>query len=211
MQLSQGQKGRNWASNTQGTLYGENLGDSIIKKWTLNNSATEYIVYRSTSLTGPWEVNGLFSQAAARTGGATEELTSDARLMDVCYKVEAIDSKGVVIETYEPICVPKFVPTQSATNARGTLYGENTGDFIILQWSLNDSAAEYFVYRSMSLNGPWAQTGRFSQGAASTGGAKVDDTPDARLMDLCYKVEAIDSKGLVIEFHEPICVPKFAP
>jgi hypothetical protein len=98
-----------------------------------------------------------------------------------------------------------------ASNAQGTLYGENAGDFIILQWNLNDSIAEYFVYRSMSLNGPWEQTGRFSQGAASTGGAKVDDTPDARLMDLCYKVEAVDSKGLVIEFYEPICVPKFAP
>jgi hypothetical protein len=94
----------------QGTLYGENLGDSIIMRWALNDSATEYIVYRSTSLTGPWEVNGRFSQAATRTGGATEELTSDARLMDLCYKVEAIDSKGLVIEFYEPICVPKFVP-----------------------------------------------------------------------------------------------------
>jgi len=79
-------------------------------RWALNDSATEYIVYRSTSLTGPWEVNGRFWQAATRTGGATEELTSDARLMDLCYKVEAIDSKGLVIEFYEPICVPKFVP-----------------------------------------------------------------------------------------------------
>jgi hypothetical protein len=100
---------------------------------------------------------------------------------------------------------------QSATNAKGTLYGENTGDFIILQWDLNDSATEYFVYRSTSLNGPWEQVGRFSQSAASTGGAKVDDTPDARLMNLCYKAEAVDSKGLVVEFYEPICVPKFAP
>jgi hypothetical protein len=100
---------------------------------------------------------------------------------------------------------------QSATNAKGTLYGENMGDYIILQWALNDSATEYFVYRSTSLNGPWEQTGRFSQGAASTGGAKVHETPDARLMDLCFKVEAIDGTGLVIEFYEPICVPKFVP
>jgi hypothetical protein len=129
--------------------------------------------------------------------------------MDLCYKVELIEAKGLVIETYEPICVPKFVPTQSATNSKGTLYGENAGDFIILQWSLNDSATEYFVYLSTSLSGPWEQTGRFSQGAARTGGAKVHETPDAKLMDLCFKVEAIDSKGLVIEFYEPICVPKF--
>src|SRR5881409_3040741 len=70
-----------WASNAKGTLYGENLGDSIILRWDLNDSATEYIVYRSTSLTGPWEVNGRFSQAAASTGGPTEELTPDARLV----------------------------------------------------------------------------------------------------------------------------------
>jgi hypothetical protein len=91
------------------------------------------------------------------------------------------------------------------------LFGENMGDFIILQWSLNDSATEYFVYRSTSPNGPSEQTGMFSQGAARTGGAKVHETPDARLMDLCFKVEAIDAKGLVIEFYEPICVPKFVP
>ena len=63
--------------------------------------------------------------------------------------------------------------TQWGSKAKGTLYSENMGDFIILQWSLNDSATEYFVYRSTSPNGPWKQTGRFSQGAARTGGAKV--------------------------------------
>jgi hypothetical protein len=67
--------------------------------------------------------------------------------------------------------------TQWASNAQGTLFGENMGDFIILQWDLNDNAAEYFVYRSTSLNAPWEQTGRFSQGAARTGGAKVHETP----------------------------------
>ena len=101
--------------------------------------------------------------------------------------------------------------TQWASNAQRTLYKENAGDFIILQWTLNYDAAEYRTYRSRSLAGPWEQVLRTSQGPAATGGAKVDDTPDARLMDLCYKVEAIDSKGLVIEFHEPICVPKFEP
>jgi hypothetical protein len=98
---------------------------------------------------------------------------------------------------------------QWASNAQGTLYGENLGDSIILQWDLNDSAAEYYTYRSTSLNGPWEQVLRTSQSAAATGGAREDLTPNASLMDLCYKVEAIDSKGRVIEFYEPICVPKF--
>jgi hypothetical protein len=119
---------------------------------------------------------------------------------------KASSSITVTLGQLEP---PDPQTTPWASNAQGTLYGENMGDFIILQWALNDSATEYFVYRSTSLNGPWEQTGRFSQGAASTGGAKVHETPDARLMDLCFKVEAIDGTGLVIEFYEPMCVPKF--
>ena len=98
--------------------------------------------------------------------------------------------------------------TPWASNPQRTLYGENMGDFIILDWDLRDEAAEYFVYRSTSLNGPWKQVLRTRQGAARTGGARVDLTPDARVMDLCYKVEVIDAAGLVIEIYEPICVPK---
>jgi len=74
------------ARNAQGDFVWEEQGDSIVLPFTINESATECIVYRSTSLTGPWEVNGRFSQAAVRTGGATEELTPDARLMDLCYR-----------------------------------------------------------------------------------------------------------------------------
>lgn len=98
-----------WAQNSQGTLYGENREDHILLQFDINDSATEYIVYRSTSLTGPWQVNGRFTQGAATTGAGAMEFTPDARLMDLCYKVEALNAAGVVIEFYEPICVPKFV------------------------------------------------------------------------------------------------------
>ena len=85
--------------------------------------------------------------------------------MDLCFKVEAIDATGRAIELYEPICVPKFVPSQAqkddktqwASNAQGTLYGENMEDSIVLDWELDDRAAQYFVYRATSLNGPWNQ------------------------------------------------------
>ena len=40
-------------------------------------------------------------------------------------------------------------------------------------------------------------------------GAKVDYTPDARLMDVCYRVEATDATGVVIRVYGPICVPKY--
>jgi hypothetical protein len=79
-----------WATNPEGDLFGENLGNSIILQWNVNDKATEYIVYRSTSINGPWEVNGRFPQSVA--GRVTEEITPDAHLIDLCYKVEATDT-----------------------------------------------------------------------------------------------------------------------
>jgi hypothetical protein len=98
---------------------------------------------------------------------------------------------------------------QYATNAQRDLYGENLGDQIMLQWDLEDNTHEYFVYRSTSLNGPWTQIAKVRESAARTGGSKVDVTPDAKLMDLCYKVEAIDANGIVLRNYTPICVPQF--
>jgi len=82
-------------------------------------------------------------------------------------------------------------------------------DFIVLQWALNDFAAEYFVYRSTSARGPWEELGRMSDAVARTSGSKIDQTPDARKTDLCYKVEAINTLGQVIRIYQPMCVPKF--
>jgi hypothetical protein len=38
-----------------------------------------------------------------------EDVTSDAKVMDLCYRVEGINGTGQVIRNYEPMCVPKFV------------------------------------------------------------------------------------------------------
>jgi hypothetical protein len=48
-------------------------------------------------------------------GNSKGDLTgsnSDARLMGLCYKVEALNARGKVVRKYEPICVPKFVEKQ---------------------------------------------------------------------------------------------------
>jgi hypothetical protein len=180
----------------------------------------------TTVSTSPVKVTGtatdfLSGLATVLCNGNPAVLSSSAFACDVSLangpntiNVEAIDVAGNMISTSIGVTLGESEPpdpqtTPWASNAQGTLYGENMREFIVLQWSLNDSATEYFVYRSTSLNAPWEQTGGFSQGAARTGGAKVHETPHARLMDLCFKVEAIDAKGLVIEFYEPICVPKF--
>lgn len=48
----------------------------------------------------------------ARTSGSKIDDTPLVRLADICYKVEAVDANGLVIRTYQPMCVPKFVQKQ---------------------------------------------------------------------------------------------------
>lgn len=100
-------------------------------------------------------------------------------------------------------------PNVTVQNSARDLDGLNMGDQVILGWSLEDRAAEYVLFRAPSLEGPWEERGRVDSVAARTGGSKVDITPDARLKDLCYKVDALDAKGKVVRRYEPICVPKF--
>ncbi len=94
--------------NPQGDLWGANKGDQIVFNWVYQDGTTKYIIYRSLSVNGPWDVLDEIDDVAARTSGSKEDETPDARLKDLCYKVEAIDAKGKVIRTYEPMCVPKF-------------------------------------------------------------------------------------------------------
>jgi hypothetical protein len=99
---------------------------------------------------------------------------------------------------------------QGASNGPDDLTGENMGDAIYLWWSNVATATRYVLYRSTSENGPWQQLGTIDSDISRTGGPKVDRTTDARLMTLCYKVEAQNAAGTVIKTYEPICVPKYA-
>ncbi len=100
-------------------------------------------------------------------------------------------------------------PNSGVQNPQGDLWGGNMGDQILFNWVEKDGATEYIIYRSTSTNGSWEELSRINDDAARTSGGKVDVTPDARVKDLCYKVEAINDKGNVIKKYEPICVPKF--
>ena len=62
------------AANPKGDLWGGNNGDAIFLKWLAEPSATEYIVYRGTSLTGPWAE--LFRDENIDVGGMREDVTS---------------------------------------------------------------------------------------------------------------------------------------
>jgi Glucodextranase, domain B len=124
---------------------------------------------------------------------------------------EAIDVAGntgslSISVTRETQDVPTF---RVAANSQNDLRGENWGDQIVFWWSYHAGAIEYIIYRAPSSSGPWEELGRMSDAVARTSGPKIDDTPDARLIDLCYKVEAIDTVGQVLRFYDPMCVPKF--
>ena len=302
-------------SNLATDLSGHNVGDSIELWWADDERATDYVVFRASSIQGPWQE--LFRRPVDRPNGV--DFTPDARLMDLCYKVESFDTFGQVVRTYEPICVRKFVETQTQSfvperyspnirsaslsssstqgmkqplqqsvsvgfptnlatvatmavnnhqvsdsvvaepstpaicvgpednysNGRGfvreiskeaqgilertlrgrfltfqtweaepnvavsnlatDLSGHNVGDSIELWWADDERATDYVVFRASSIQGPWQEL--FRRPVDRPNG--VDFTPDARLVDLCYKLEARDAAGLAIRIYQPICLPKF--
>ena len=110
---------------------------------------------------------------------------------------------------YITVKIRKANLNPTVENKDNDLWGNNMKDQIVLWWSRDDRAAEYVFSRSTSLEGPWAEIFRLGIAAARKSGAAVDITPDAMLMDLCYKIEAIDGTGKVIRRYEPICVPKW--
>jgi hypothetical protein len=96
-------------------------------------------------------------------------------------------------------------PNVTVSNREVDLSGRNEGDFVALSWESEEIATEYIVFRAPSVQGPWQEI--FRRPVHAPNG--VDVTPDARLMELCYAVEAVNRSGIVIRRYEPICVPKF--
>jgi hypothetical protein len=100
---SYGQTGQNPGRDLAATNY----GNMIMLHWAQTDGASEYVVYRSLSISGPWEV--LYTIVSPPKGAMTD-VTPDAMTMILCYHIDAKNSSGVVIHTYQPICVPKYVP-----------------------------------------------------------------------------------------------------
>ena len=71
------------------------------------DGASEYVVYRSQSINGPWVV--LYTVVGENKGDMTD-VTPDAMKVDLCYQIDAKNSSGVVMYTYQPVCVLKYVP-----------------------------------------------------------------------------------------------------
>jgi hypothetical protein len=92
--------------NPKGDLWGSNLADQIALWWVEQDGATEYVIFRSLSFTGPWQE---IQRVPAAGSTNTTDTTPDARLKDLCYRADAFDSKSNVIRRYAPICVPRFV------------------------------------------------------------------------------------------------------
>ena len=98
------------AENAKGDLAGENRGDQIWLWWGPVSGAEEYVVYRSYSISGPWEILYAVPKELTSGVGPKVDVTSEAMVRDLCYQIDAKNSSGVVIYVFQPICVPKYVP-----------------------------------------------------------------------------------------------------
>ncbi len=106
-------------------------------------------------------------------------------------------------ESYITVEIRKTNLNETVSNEAVDLSGGNMKDQVHLTWGYAEGAIDYVIYKAYSVDGPWIKLGNVPLTNA------VDITPEAQTKDLCYKIEALDSKGKVIRVYEPICVPKW--
>lgn len=109
------------------------------------------------------------------------------------------------VGSFITVQIRKAEANPTVSNKNADLSAGNQGDFIHLVWSDDARASEYIVFRGFSIKGPWEEIDRTPARRTNT----VDVTPDARLRDLCYRIEAVDASGKVVRRYDPVCVPKF--
>ena len=100
------------------------------------------------------------------------------------------------------------IKNPTISNSANDLRGNNNLEAIGLTWTPDEQAAEYALFRSDSINGPFVEIGRVPAGPDRRTNAE-DITADALTKTLCYKIEARDASGETIRIYEPICVPKW--
>ena len=108
--------------------------------------------------------------------------------------------------SYITLDISKANLNMNVDNIKRDLSGRNMQDQIVLWWSREPKASEYILYKAYSIDGPWVEWGRSDVNRSTNA---VHGTNEALIMDLCYKIEALDDKGKVIRVYAPICVPKW--
>lgn len=94
-------------SNSANDLAGSNNLESIGLWWDRDEHTTEYILFRSDVISGPFAEIGRVPAGLDRRTNA-EDITQDAKVKTLCYKIEARDAAGKTVRIYEPICIPKW-------------------------------------------------------------------------------------------------------
>lgn len=122
-------------SNARGDLSGQNLGDSVGLWWGFEPGASTYVIFKATSIDGPWMELDRFTAEDPKNA---VDFTQDARLKDLCYKIEALDASGHVIRRYGPICVPKFVEPESQ-DSQGSLFLHVSGEAVVASPAVDES------------------------------------------------------------------------
>jgi len=97
----------------------------------------------------------------------------------------------------------KADPNPTVTNRKRDFSGLNNGDFVALWWEQDKRASEYVISRAFASDGPWEELARVPLSSGT------DFTSEAKLKQLCYRIEALNASGNVIRSYEPICIPIF--
>jgi len=159
----------------------------------VNQASSAYIKLNGVQVVGTNDLN-------QNIYGFTKDITLQAN------NIIEVEVRGKP-ESYITVEIRKAELNEMVGNKNYDLRGLNMKDQIVLWWSGDENAEEYVFYRAYSKDGPWIEWFRTFKGEPMNA---VDGTPkEAQTMDLCYKIEALDSRGRVIRRYEPICVPKW--
>lgn len=143
--------------------------------WSAVSEAVSYVIKRSTSINGNYEVVGStsllsFDNTVPETG------------VTYYFKVTAIDGSGIELGTSEASSATTVYDTPTGTSAKMSAYNK-----INVTWSGVAGAQEYTIYRSTSPDSGYTKIGN------STGTSYSDSTSIEAGINYYYKVAA--SKG----------------
>ena len=160
-------------------------GSSIVLTWTASKGASDYKVYRSTSL------DGKYSELATVSGKTTYTDKTASPATTYYYKVRAY--KAVDGKTYNSNysdAVSSRIPLGNASGLKATATAYNK---VKLTFNAVDGATGYAVYRSTSKDGKYSRIGTASKASYTDATVKTGTK-------YYYKVRAFKTEGSSTEY-----------
>ncbi|MGN1117902.1 MAG: phosphodiester glycosidase family protein [Acutalibacteraceae bacterium] len=155
-------------------------GTSVVLTWTASKGASDYTVYRSTSL------NGSYSKIATVSGKTTYTDKTASPATTYYYKVRAYkDVDGKTYNSSYSDAVSSKLPLGNVSGLKATATAYNK---VKLTFSAVDGATGYAIYRSTSKDGKYSRIGTASKASYTDATVKTGTK-------YYYKVRAFKTEG----------------